>query len=99
MNKIQGLAPINGSISKDGKLGVKDQVETAAKPVQGEIERDDLVLTEAAQQLGKAAEMQQQVPDMDAGKVEAIRAQIANGEYQMSASRIARGFIEMEKLT
>lgn len=99
MNKIQGLAPINGSISKDGKLGVKDQPESAAKPFQGEVERDDLVLTEAAQQIGKTAEMQQQVPDMDTGKVEAIRAQIASGEYQVSASRTARGFIEMEKLT
>lgn len=98
MNKIQGLAPVNGSMTEKGQMGVKGRKESEARSSQAETEKDDVVLTEAAQQISKAAKSHQDMPDIDAGKVAAIKAQIENGEYRLSAARIARGILAVEKL-
>ncbi len=43
-------------------------------------------------------EQMAQLPEVDAGRVEAIKSAIANGEYQPDPEVIAQKFAEIEKL-
>jgi len=39
-----------------------------------------------------------QTPDVDMGRVEALKQKIANGEYPMDADKIASRFVELEQM-
>ena len=47
---------------------------------------------------GQLMKQMENVPEVDSGKVEAIKSALANGEYQPDAEVIARKFSELERL-
>ncbi len=99
MNKISGTVSIGRTHAQDDRhSNVRVAKEGESVSINRSNERDDLVLTGAAQRILNAASLQQSLPDIDQAKVDRIKQEIDNNSYQVSAQRIANKLVDMEKL-
>ncbi len=97
MNKISSSVPVTGAQS--GKSHAREATRSTAHiPDSAAPSQDEVTLTAAARQLAGAREAQQSLPDMDVDRIERLRAAIESNTYQISAERIARKLVEMEKM-
>lgn len=99
MNKISSTVSIGRTHAQDDRhSNVNVAKEGKSASMSRSNERDDLVLTGAAQQVLNAASLQQSLPDIDQAKVDRIKQAIESNSYQVSAQRIANKLVDMEKL-
>lgn len=59
---------------------------------------DKVSLSAQADRLNNLAQVASASPDMDNAKVEAIKAQLANGEYSIDADRLAGKMLTADRL-
>lgn len=77
--------------------------ETVSEPNRGD-ERNRDAAAESTSTAGESERLQSlreavdQTPEVDRGRVDALREQIANGEYPLNAESIADRFAELEGL-
>lgn len=98
MNKIESTLPVKSTLTKDARSTVSAESVPAAKREQEAGERDDLVLTGLAVMLKLAEKSQKMLPEMDLGKIADIKEKIAQGDYQVSAGRVAQKMIDFERM-
>ena len=99
MNKISSTVSIGRTHAQDDRYSnVNVAKDGKSASMSRSNERDDLVLTGAAQQVLNAASLQQSLPDIDQAKVDRIKQAIESNSYQVSAQRIANKLVDMEKL-
>lgn len=58
---------------------------------------DQVSLTDKAQQIGSIVQAATEQPDVDTDKVNAIRAALESGSYEIDAGRIADGLLGIEQ--
>jgi len=99
MNKITLSTPVGGTQPRNGTSGRADSARKDSS-VAGDVvsTRDALSLTSTAQQLARAVEVQRDVPEVDSARVEQLKAAIQSGSYSISAERIARRMVALEKI-
>jgi len=67
--------------------------ETAAPSTSG----DTVELTSSAKLLERLEKTLASIPQVDQSRVEAVKAQIENGEYQIDADKIAEAMLRMDR--
>jgi len=58
---------------------------------------DTVDLTRSAQLLARAEETLAQLPEIDPGRVEAVKSSIANGDYTIDTSKIAEALLRTDR--
>ena len=79
--------------TQDGPAGADSRGEQQATQRSGQE-----ITTAESERLQSVREAIDQTPQVDQGRVDAIRDQIANGEYPLDAQSIADRFAELEGL-
>jgi negative regulator of flagellin synthesis FlgM len=84
-----------GSV-RDGARSSPSSNPSEAPRDSGTTEESGVALSEGAQLLRSVTERLATVPEVDEGRVEAIRNAIAAGRYHVDPVRLAQRFIELE---
>ena len=93
VNKIDGVS---------GQRPPAAQPSSSARPERGEdraaagSSSDQLSLTSSAQLLKELGEAVSASPEVDRGRIEAIRQAIADGSYEVDARRVAEKLLKLE---
>ncbi len=103
-NRINSVDPVLlGRIGdKTGDTGTLKKVSTDASARDQEVTRqtntDDTVeLTNNAKLLERLEKTLAALPDIDDARVEAVKAQIANGEYQIDSEKIVEALLRTDQ--
>jgi len=97
MNGLAGLG--SGSADKtQASSGQAAQAHSPPQPLPGS-QPSDVQITPAAQLLANVAQQIAGSPDVDQGRVGAIRQALNNGSYSVDSSRIADGVLAAQKFT
>lgn len=64
----------------------------------GPAERDDVVLSQEAQSLGRLEDKINSLPEVNSERVAEIRQAIAEGRFQINAERIAENLLNQDEL-
>jgi negative regulator of flagellin synthesis FlgM len=93
--KTTGQAGVNSTLNVDGRdnLSLNKSSETAVS----EVRRDTVSLTNTATQLQSLQQTLSNVPEVNAERVEALRAAIADGTYKVDPEKVAQNLIEFER--
>lgn len=67
-------------------------------PATGPAERDDVVLSQEAQSLGRLEDRISALPEVNSERVAEIRQAIAEGRFQINAERIAENLLKQDEL-
>ncbi|MCB1755438.1 MAG: flagellar biosynthesis anti-sigma factor FlgM [Gammaproteobacteria bacterium] len=93
---VTGL-PSSGKVKAVSKTARPDN--TASQTTPGELKAtDNIQLTKTLTSIERLSAALAQGDVVDRAKVEKIRAAIANGEYSVDSDRVAKKFLELEKL-
>jgi negative regulator of flagellin synthesis FlgM len=95
---VTGLAGL-GSGSTDRTQAAQGQSAQAQNAVQPATTgpRDDVEITPTAQLLATLEQRISSTPDINQGRVDAIRAALDNGSYQVDSARVADGLLAAQK--
>ncbi len=93
------LTPAQVDLKGTGSARTDNEAaERGGAPAAGARDQDDRVtLTPAAQRLNEAENRIAETPQVDRKRVEAIKAAIASGQYQVDSQRIANRLIRLER--
>lgn len=94
-HKIDGLPPQGTS-----QVGKSPNATTSAgndKPVSPVAETNPVSLSSEAKTMQALHDELAQVPEVDMKRVEAVKADIASGRFQVDAGAVARGLLSMEQ--
>lgn len=69
----------------------------AQRPAAAVTTDDTVDLTRSAQLLAKLEDTLAQQPDIDPGRVEAVKASIANGDYKIDTGKIAEALLRTDR--
>jgi negative regulator of flagellin synthesis FlgM len=100
MSEINNIK-VNGQTGVDSSRNISsrdDRGNDKSSPVSASETRPDTVsLTNTATQLQSLQQTLSEVPEVDSGRVEAIRAAIADGSYSVDVNELAQNLIEFEQ--
>jgi negative regulator of flagellin synthesis FlgM len=96
-HKIEGLTPHATGPGSGRRTEPVRAVEPAAAPKRTSAGEDQLTLTGASRQLQQLSAAVAAAPDVSARRVEALRALIEKGHYEVDARRIADRLIDFER--
>ena len=97
MNGLAGLG--SGSADKtQAASGQAAQTHGSQQPLPGS-QPSEVQITPAAQLLANVAQQISDSPDVDQGRVAAIRQALSGGTYPVDSSRIADGVLAAQQLT
>ena len=89
------ITPIDqGSLGKIGDTDPSIRGGDDAKPTSSE---DTVNLTNRAQLLERLEKTLASLPEIDNARVEAVKAQIENGEYQIDSEKIAEALLRADQ--
>ena len=95
-SEINGLPPLHRQIAGTGNEPA-DNPAAEKKSSESASGHDQLSLTDTARQLQALQDQVKDMPTVDSQRVDAIKAAIADGSYQVDANRIAEKMISMER--
>ena len=93
INQNPAAQYVNNRSVGDAKAGSTNRSDAA--PSAG---TDKVSLSPQADKLNRLAELAAASPDIDTGRVEAIRDAIANGEYTIDADALANSMLTADRL-
>jgi negative regulator of flagellin synthesis FlgM len=102
-NKIDGLGQNTGAVPNLVTERMQNtqpvtSIKQASSNDSSQAEQGSTVnLTDAGRHIQHLEQLAQQSSGVDMSRVEHIRAQLADGSYQIDASRIADGMLRMER--
>ncbi|TQV84126.1 flagellar biosynthesis anti-sigma factor FlgM [Exilibacterium tricleocarpae] len=100
INSNNGINP-PGAEANRGKTGAAGNSTATAKSgaqATGGKDREDVVLSREAQALARLEARIQTTADVDTDKVDAIKAAIAGGRFEVNAERIAERLLQQDDL-
>jgi len=80
-----------------GGDAANSSADTPANTVAGSNSVDTVSLSTGSQQVIELQQQLKTAPEIDNGKIEAIKQEIANGNYPLDAEKIAENFISLEQ--
>ena len=75
----------------------KDKTSTETRPETRPVSEDTVSLSAESTQVRSLQQQLESVPEVDVEKVEAIKREIARGNYPLDPERIAENLISLEK--
>jgi negative regulator of flagellin synthesis FlgM len=96
-HKIEGLTPHAVSPGPGRRTEAVRAAEPAAAPRRASAGEDQVTLTGASRQLQQLSDAVAAAPDVSTRRVEALRALIEKGHYEVDARRIADRLIDFER--
>ena len=98
MSEINNIKS-TGQAELTANRNVNVRADSAAPAVTGSTEQssDTVSLTNTATQLQSLQQTLSDVPEVDSGRVEALRAAIADGSYTVDANELAQNLIGFEQ--
>ncbi|HET8691830.1 MAG TPA: flagellar biosynthesis anti-sigma factor FlgM [Steroidobacteraceae bacterium] len=96
-NKIEGLTPHAVGPGSGRRTEPVRAVDASAPPKKAIAAEDQVTLTGASRQLQHLSEAVAAAPDVSTRRVEALRALIEKGHYEVDARRIADRLIDFER--
>lgn len=95
INKINDINAVRSAKQAEIKSADGNKIDSANK--KPEISADKLQFSDRAGEVGKLVDEIKSLPDVREAKVNALREQIAAGEYNPSSEEIADAFLKEEK--
>jgi len=93
-----GRTELPASSSRSGGVKRTEQGESARSAGGEESTRTDAVaLTDTAVRLKRIEANLSELPEVDQGKVDALRERVESGDYQVDGNAIARRLMQMEQ--
>ena len=93
-----GRTELPASSSRSGGVKRTEQGESARSAGSEESTRTDAVaLTDTAVRLKRIEANLSELPEVDQGKVDALRERVESGDYQVDGNAIARRLMQMEQ--
>ena len=89
--------PTVDALSNNGKSREKPVTSNSAAPSK-QPAADKVSLSDESLHMRELQQQLEQVPEVDAGKVEAIKQAIARGDYPVDAKKIAANLMNFEKI-
>lgn len=96
-NKIDGFGHQPAGIGAGRRSEPVRTVDPAGRPRQAPPNEDQLTLTGTSRQLQQLAAAVAAAPEVDSRRVEALRALIEKGHYELDAQRIADRILDFER--
>lgn len=99
INQISSNRPDGPKRQDSGKVGVTNTQSTDNKQStanNAENNRDSVSLSSTAQNLAKIETELKSLPDIDQTKVDAIKARIESGDYQVDSQNLAQKLLNTE---
>ena len=99
INQISSNRPDGPKRHDNGKIATPSPQNTDNKPASPSPDtstRDSVSLSSTAQNLAKIETELKSLPDVDQSKVDAIKAQIASGDYQVNSQNLAQKMLNIE---
>ena len=85
-------------LTHNGKARGKPETAPSGNPRTGPPATDKVSLSEESLQVRELQQQLDQVPEVDAEKVQAIKQAIAQGDYPVDAKKIAANLMNLEKI-
>jgi len=86
------------TLTLNGKARGKPETDPSGNPGSGPPATDKVSLSEESLQVRELQQQLDQIPEVDAEKVQAIKQAIAQGDYPVDAKKIAANLMNLEKL-
>lgn len=96
-NKINGFGTQPSGIGASRRNEPVQAVDPAQRPREVSTAQDQVTLTGTSRQLQKLAAAVAAAPQVDSRRVEALRALIELGHYELDAQRIADRILDFER--
>jgi negative regulator of flagellin synthesis FlgM len=96
-HKIDGFGQQPVGVGSGRRSEPVRAVDPASAPRQAATAQDQVTLTGASRQLQQLAAAVAAAPEVDARRVEALRALIERGRYELDARRIADRILDFER--
>ena len=99
MSKIDGFGPKAPQVSGGNRGGTVDRAggDQASAGSAQQARGDTVTLTDSARQLQRLAEAVAASPATDTERVQALKASIGRGDYQVNPERVADKIIQSER--
>lgn len=81
---------------RTSSVAPRQDAKTSPEPTTGS--REDVVLSQEAQSLGRLEDKINSLPDVNSERVEQIRQAITDGRFEINAQRIAENMLSQEDL-
>lgn len=96
-NKISGLGPQAPGVGASRRNEPVRAVDPTQRPREAATAQDQVTLTGTSRQLQQLAAAVAAAPVVDSRRVEALRALIEKGHYEIDAQRIADRILDFER--
>lgn len=94
LNNRPATSPVNNN---SGKAQAKDSVDNSSSASGSASVEDTVSLSTGSQQVIELQQRLKSTPEIDSAKVEAIKQEIANGNYPLDPEKIAENLISLEQ--
>ena len=94
LGKIAGKT---GEAASSGKLNDTSNAKNAVSPLKPAGGEDTVEITRNAKLLEQAESRLSALPGVDRARVDAVKAQIENGEYEVNAENVARAILKTDR--